>query len=426
MSSFDKVIGYKAIKEELKRYVDILKNIEKYQKFGTQEPSGILLFGPPGVGKTLMANCFIEETGRKCFICRKDKPDGDFVDAIRNTFKEAEANSPAIVFLDDIDKFSNSDFDHCDTEEYVTIQACIDEVKGKNVFVIATANNQFKLPTSLRRVGRFDKIIEVSNPYGKDAEDILKYFLSQKNYPLKLDIKGISKLLEGCSCAEIEAIINDAGIYAGYNSQDTINQKDIVDAFVRVIFNSSEIVSSEDIDSKDYKLSAIHEAGHAVVAEVLESKCVTLVTIDINNERTGGATAYNHSKDLQNLFVSKENRVRELLGGKAATEIVLHTVDIGVVSDMRVAFKKVEDLSDDYCAFGFDKSAVYLRGSELDDKKNLAIAKALEKYYLEAKHILVNNGEFLDKVIDALVQKKTLMQSDIQEIKKTCEIVNCY
>ena len=426
MSAFDKIIGYNAIKEELKKYVDILKNIDKYKKFGTQEPSGILLFGSPGVGKTLMANCFIEESGRKCFTCRKDKPDGDFVNEIRDTFRQAKENAPSIVFLDDIDKFSNSDFDHSNTEEYVTIQSCIDEVKGKNVFVIATANDHFKLPPSLRRVGRFDKIIEVSNPYGKDAEDILKYFLSQKKYPIDLDIKGISRLLEGCSCAEIETIINDAGIYAGYNNQKVIKQKDITDAFVRVIFNSSEIMSSEDIDNKDYRLSAIHEAGHAVVAEILEPQCVTLVTIEINNERTCGATAYNHSRTLQNTYVGKENRIRETLGGKAATETVLHTVDIGVLSDMRIAFKKAEDFADNFCAFGFDKSAILLSGMELDNKKNLAIAKALEKYYLEAKHILENNREFLDKVIEALFEKKTLLQTDIQEIKKTCKIVNYF
>lgn len=424
MSAFDKVIGYNAIKEDLKKYVDILKNAEKYKKFGTQEPSGILIYGAPGVGKTLTAKCFIEETGRKSFICRKDKPNGDFIDEIRDTFRKAQENAPSIVFLDDLDKFSNSDSEHSNTEEYVTIQSCIDEVKGRNVFVIATANNLYMLPRSLRRAGRFDKTIEISNPYGKDAEEILKYYINQKNYPLDLDIKRVSEFLEGLSCAEIEAIINNAGIYAGYENKDALNQKDIVDAFIRVIFNSSDsTISSGERDGKDYKLSAIHEAGHTVVSEVLEPKRVTLVTIEINNERVGGATAFRHSTNSRNLFQYRENDIRELLGGKVATEIVLGATDVGVSGDMPLVFRKVAEFADQYCAFGFDKSTVFLHGSGLTDKRDLAIAEAINRYYNDAKKILENNREFLDKVATELYEKKTLLQADIQEIRKTCKII---
>ena len=121
MNSFDKVIGYGAIKAELIRICDVVKYPEKYFRLGVYIPRGVLLFGAPGLGKTLLANCFIEESGRKCFTVRKDKPNGDFVNEIRQVFDKAKAQETAIVFLDDLDKFANEDMDHCDADEYVTL-----------------------------------------------------------------------------------------------------------------------------------------------------------------------------------------------------------------------------------------------------------------------------------------------------------------
>lgn len=182
MDYFEQVKGYKEIKKELEHTLDIMVNGEKYCKLGVTTPRGLLLYGVPGVGKTLMANCFIKASGRKMFICRKDKPDGDFVKYIKSTFDEAKNNAPSIVFLDDMDKFANKDRYHKNAEEYVTIQSCIDDVKNYEVFVLATANDIDNLPGSLLRVGRFDKTIYVQNPKGKDAEEIISYYMSKKKY----------------------------------------------------------------------------------------------------------------------------------------------------------------------------------------------------------------------------------------------------
>lgn len=157
MSAFDKIIGYSAIKKELRQISDTLKNKDVYAGLGVSAPKGLLLYGEPGVGKSLMASAIIEESGRKVFTCRKDKPNGDFVKEIKATFDKAAENAPSIVYLDDMDKFTNGDERHPDAEEYVTVQSCIDEVKGKQVFVLATANNIRCLPHSLRRAGRFDR-----------------------------------------------------------------------------------------------------------------------------------------------------------------------------------------------------------------------------------------------------------------------------
>ena len=159
MKAMDKIIGYSSIKRELKQISDTLKNREAYDKLGVSSPRGLLLYGDPGVGKSLMAAAIIEESGRPAYICRKDKPNGDFVKYIKETFDKAAENAPSIVFLDDMDKFTNGDERHPDAEEYVTVQSCIDEVRGKEVFVLATVNNIRNLPRSLRRAGRFDRTI---------------------------------------------------------------------------------------------------------------------------------------------------------------------------------------------------------------------------------------------------------------------------
>ena len=165
-------------------------------------PSGILLCGDMGLGKTLMARCFIAESGCKAFTLRKEKPNGDFINQIKETFEEAKKDSPVIVFLDDMDKFANEDYTHCDAEEYVTVQSCIDDCKGEGVFTLATVNDRYCLPDSLWRAGRFDKVIEVNLPKGKDAIQIIEHFLNQKQGIGDVDIVEISRLMEGRSCAE--------------------------------------------------------------------------------------------------------------------------------------------------------------------------------------------------------------------------------
>ena len=178
MKAIDKIIGYSNIKCELKQIADTLKNRDVYEKLGVYSPRGLLLYGEPGVGKSLMASAIIEESGRTAFTCRKDKPNGDFVKHIKETFDKAAENAPSIVYLDDMDKFANGDERHPDAEEYVTVQSCIDEVKHKEVFVLATVNNINNLPKSLYRAGRFDRTIEVEAPRGKDAEKIIAHVMA--------------------------------------------------------------------------------------------------------------------------------------------------------------------------------------------------------------------------------------------------------
>lgn len=420
MKEFENILGYESVKVELYKICDTMININKYAKLGVKTPRGLLLYGEPGVGKTLMANCIIEACHRKTYTVRKDKTNGDFVKDIKKTFQEAAKNAPAIIFLDDIDKFANEDEKHCDAQEYVAIQACIDQYKNKELFVLATANNVDKLPGSLTRTGRFDKVIEIQNPSGDDAKAVIGYYLSKKKFVKNVNVDDIAPVLNGYSCSDLETVINEAGIYAGYAGKNTIELEDIIKAVMRVVFEAPE--SLDEPQKKHVLATAYHEAGHAVIAEILEPGSISLISIKSHNGNIGGITSYNQKKDYFYEKKYMDNRILSLLGGKAATEIVYGTVDVGAASDLVRVFLVVKRFTNDYCAYGYNMTNFgcnYRESIDIqsDIRRSEKISEMIESYYQTAKNILLENKKFLDALANALVEKETLITKDIQEIK---------
>lgn len=418
MNEFDKIIGYCDVKAELERICDIMINHDKYAKLGVTTPRGLLMHGVPGVGKTTMAKCLIEASKRPVFICRKDKPDGDFIKEIKKQFEEAKNNAPSILFLDDMDKFANDDEYHRNSEEFVTVQSCIDDCKGIEVFILATANDLKAIPKSLLRAGRFDKSIKINNPRLDDAADIIKYYLSQKKFVADIDYKELAKILNGGSCAELETVINEAGVYAGFQNKDKIELDDILRAAMRVIFGAPE--NLEETDEDELLKIAYHEAGHAVIAEVLEPNSVSIVSVLSHTGNTGGVTAYNQGENYWKSKKHMENRVMSLLGGKAATELVYGEVDTGANSDLHRAFDIVERFTDHYCSNSFDRwEQDRSLSDQLISRREMQMSVEMENFFWKAKKILVDNRGFLDKLACLLVEKKTLLNMDIQTIKAT-------
>lgn len=296
MKEFDNIIGYDAIKLELMRICDILVNPEKYAKLGVNIQNGLMLHGNPGVGKTLFANCFLKACKRKQYICRKDKPNGEFINHIKDVFEKAKQNAPSIILLDDLDKFANEDEDHKNAEEYVAVQSCIDEVKNANVFIIATANDLSLIPKSLLRAGRFNTKIEIENPTVEDSIKIINHYLKSKSYVSSIDTIEVSKILNCRSCAELESIINQAGINAGFDGKDSIDFDDIVRASVRVVYDSPKTLRNMTEGNDEH--IAYHEAGHAVMSELLEPNSVTLISVREGEVKQEDLLHYTTKKDI--------------------------------------------------------------------------------------------------------------------------------
>lgn len=411
---FESIIGYAEVKLELMRILDQLDCPEKYTALGVTDTHGLLLYGAPGVGKSTFAMDFLKASGRKTFICRKDKTNGDFVEEIVQTFDQAAEAAPSVILLDDLDKFANGDRRRRDADEFVTVQTCIDRVKDKQVFVVATANDIDKLPESLTRAGRFDNVLKLECPRGKDAQDIVAHYLSKKAFVADVDVRRIGRLLNGRSCAELETVVNQAGVYAAFDGRTQVEMKDMIKSILRIIFEAPESFKE---DLKSLPLIACHEAGHALAAELLEPDSVDLITVLNHDSQAAGVTVipldecYFYSHEMM------EHRVMYLLAGKAATEICYGIVDPGVGSDLRRAFAIVARFVDNYCSFGFDQF-VYSNDSSdgLRDRRDTRVATELERYYSQVKKLLLANKDKLVALTDRLVEEKTLLGDQVQQI----------
>jgi len=434
MIAFDKIIGYASVKRELMQISDTLKNTHIYKELGVCAPRGLLLYGEPGVGKSLMAETVIEASGVNAFICRKDKPNRDFVKQIKATFDKAATNAPSIVYLDDMDKFANVDDRYKDAEEYVTVQSCIDEVKGKQVFVLATANDLSCLPRSLYRAGRFDRIIKIEAPKGDDAEKVISHYLSEKQYVDNIDPAVIARIMDGRSCAELETVINEAGIYAGFEQSKSITMEHFLKACLKTIFDVPvEALGYED-DGLNFctlpsntgcALSQVvcHESGHAVISEILCPESVTLISAYHISGKQGGFTSYYHNADFLPLFWLK-SRIISSLGGIAAIEQKFGLFDAGCDHDLDRAFDMSRNMVVNNCVCGlYLHEDRYGASEQLKCEQEKAVACEVEKYYRKAKEILSLNHDFFDKIAAALTQKGLLSSLDIKRIKNECEII---
>lgn len=456
MKEFDKIIGYDSIKKELERICDVVKYPEKYAALGVNVPKGLLLDGMPGVGKTLMANCFVKATGRKVYTCRKDKESKDFIADVKALFEEAAQNAPSIIFLDDIDKFANNDSDHKNAEEFITVQSCIDDLSfsyedvfgddgimdttfddetspldeiidagvSKNVFVIATANDLRCLPSSLLRAGRFDKRITVYPPSGEDAIKIVEHYLKNKKVSSDIDTRLIAKILEGRSCATLESLVNEAGIYAGYANKDCVEMEDMVEAAMYVIFGSP--TSLDDRSDEENLAVAYHEAGHALISEYYKPQSVTIVSIRLHDESaTEGVT--DMETENNHIYYKSDymKHVQITLAGRAATEIVFGEVDLGVSSDYQNACQIIEEIIMREASEGF----LYTTADHYDlspaekQQKTIIITQILRENYEKVRKILVKNRILLNKIAILLKERKTLLQSDISKLIEEVGVV---
>lgn len=428
MKSFENVMGYDSLKQELVEIIDIMQNKEAYKKLGANCPSGLLLYGPPGVGKTLIANSLIEASGRLAVICRKNASGQSFIDSINEAFLEAIEKAPSIILLDDMDKFANDDDDHKDSEAYVTIQSCIDTVKGSDVFVLATANNVRKLPDSLIRTGRFDRRIEVGKPSEEDSQKIIEHYLSGKDLGDEVDVKALSELFRGVSCSTLETIINQASIIAGYRRADRISMEDMVQSYLQVARDvPKEFLSPTgqlDLYAEDGSAGVIwHEAGHLVMSEILSPGSVTMAIASANEDAGHGFVAGKLAKPGMPLLEKIKARALISLASAAAIDIMFGRVDVGAQQDISEALNEIKGITENLGGFaGLSLITTGYSSEAMDSRREIVNSAIAELFYQEAKETLSKNRAFLIAVAESLAEHTILTASDILKIRADLEM----
>ena len=415
-NNFKNIIGYDEVKITLDRLIDILNNQEKYEGLVNNIPKGLLLYGRPGTGKTSFSNAIINSVNRKNFIIRKSASDGSFIEYMRDIFEEAKKNQPSIILLDDLDKFAINDSEIENQEEFVAVQAFLDDIKDDDIFVIATVNDKRILPSSLTRSGRFDISIQIDNPSEKDSLEIIKHLLEKQNISKDVNANNIACILNGSSCADLEKVCNQAGVYAGYLGKKEIGMNELIRASLEHKYD----VCIEDLYKEDkYSLcTAYHEAGHTLVSYLLSPEEVSFVTITKTSSTKRGITIFHDNEYYFDDIDFMINRIKVLLAGKAATEIIYHKCDTGSSNDLDRAYGIVERLIEDYCMIDFNTKFRQIYSSNKTKKIEMNTNILITNMYNEVKEILITNRKYLDDLAFALNEKKILFEDDIKEIMK--------
>lgn len=423
MVTFQDVIGYDAIKNEMLQICDVLKNRDVYRRLGASMPKGLLLYGEPGLGKTLLASALITESGLPSVIIRKTVAAEDFINEIAEKFQYAKEHAPSILFLDDMDKFANEDSSHCDAEEYVAVQAGIDDVKGSDVFVIATVNDEDKLPKSLLRTGRFDRKIELEAPSGKDAALIIQHYLSGKNLADDFNMDDVVKMITYNSCAELETITNEAALHAAFARKETIGTEDFVYAVLRMQYNAVE--GDQDLTKEDQRRVALHEAGHLVICELLCPGSVGFASLRSSTGASVGGFIH-RCKPL----ARRSHDTLVTLGGKAAVELFYaDTAAGGCREDLERALGNVftavsESGTCGLALLDMDGVMRFRPSNDYVAHVETAVHAELERYMFQARDMLIRNRDFLTAATEALLEKKMLLYSDVQAIRKSVGITD--
>lgn len=417
MDKFDeKVIGYDSIKETLRQIADVLKRPEAYKEKGVSMPRGLLMESAPGLGKSLMASILMEESGRKSFVFRRINEGNTFLGEMKDIFDVAKEEAPSILLLEDLNLYVESNSPYA--PEWACLQACIDETSDADIFVIATTNDTRYMPQSLLRPGRFDYILNLNPPLGKTAENIVSYYLRDKNLAKDVQISDIVKAMPQVSCATLETVMNLAAINSVYRDHAHVQKKDIIDALLKVVYNLRKADCEED--PQEHQMIAVHEAAHAVVGEVLHSGSIGIITIRGSHGAIGGMESgfavYAKSEE------EFQDEIIKTLAGKAGTALIYGIMDIRAAADI----KKADQLLDIWlCHFagggfsGVEPSENRLSEPRLSYNEAIKSAK-LEELYRRAYKILYDNRDFLLAVQKELLEHETLLNSDLAKIRESC------
>ncbi len=431
--TFKDVAGLEEEKAELIEIVDFLKKPEKYAKMGAKIPKGVLLYGKPGTGKTLIAKAIAGEANVP-FISMSGS---EFIEMfaglgasrVRKLFEKARKLSPCIVFIDEIDaigsrRTSNSG---AETENNQTLNQLLVEMDGfsseETIIVLAATNRPEMLDKALLRPGRFDRQITIPTPDLRGRLEILKIHSEDKNLSDEVNLESIAEDTAGFTGAELANILNESAIIATKNKHEQIENSDLDDAVKKVTVGLEK--HSRVISEKDKKLTAYHEAGHAVVSKYLPTQTDVKEVSIIPRGVAGGYTMYKTNEDK--FYISKtemQEKLIALLGGRAAEKIALDDISTGASNDIEVATQIARDMVTKYgmsdnlgpIALKDEKDPYKMRlfGEEMEDAIGKEVKQLIDTAYNDAQTILKQNIDKLDKIAQALLKKEKINENEFK------------
>ena len=440
---FSDVAGSVEEKEELSEIVDFLKAPKKYQQLGAKIPKGVLLYGAPGTGKTLLARAVAGEAGVKFFYISGS----DFVEMlvgvgasrVRSLFADAKREAPSVVFIDEIDAVGRkrgAGLGGGQDEREQTLNQILVEMDGfdvnSNIIVMAATNRVDVLDPALLRPGRFDRRIMVNMPDADEREAILK--IHAKNKPLAKDVslREVALSTVGFTGADLENLLNEAALMTARHNKKEITMLEVTDAMFRVQMGPQK--NSKKLSDKVKKLTAYHEAGHAVVLRATsEFEKVDRVTI-IPAGQAGGYTAYKPIEDTD-YYTEKMllDTIKMSLGGRAAEEIFLGEVSTGAASDLRHCNDIAKNMIKRYglskkfrnMVFGDENEEVFL-GYSMGQVQSYSeqtaaaidseIKAIIDECYAETKRILIEKQAIVEGLAQRLIKKLTVDGPDFEKI----------
>ena len=437
---FKDVAGQDEAKESLQEMVDFLHNPEKYTAIGAKLPKGALLVGPPGTGKTLLAKAVAGEAKVPFFSLSGS----DFVEMfvgvgasrVRDLFEEAKKNAPCIVFIDEIDAIGKRRDTHFggNDEREQTLNQLLAEMDGfetnKAILVLGATNRPEVLDQALLRPGRFDRRVIVDRPDLKGRVDVLKVHAKNVHLDETVNLEEIALATSGAVGSDLANMINEAAILAVKHGRKAVSQKDLFEAVEVVLVGKEK--KDRVMKPEERKIVSYHEVGHALVnALQKDAEPVQKITIV---PRTMGALGYVLQVPEEEKYLNTKKEIEAMivgfLGGRAAEEIVFDTVTTGAANDIQQATRITRamitqyGMSDKFGMMGLEsRESMYLdNGTRLNCSEQMAaevdqeIMRILRESYEEAKRLLMENREALDKIAEYLIEKETITGKEFMKI----------
>ena len=442
--TFKDVAGLEEEKEDLEEVVDFLKNPQKYTKVGARIPKGVILVGPPGTGKTLLAKAVAGEAGVPVFSISGS----DFVEMfvgvgasrVRDLFEEGKKNAPCIIFIDEIDAVARKrgtgmGGGHDEREQ--TLNQLLVEMDGfgvnEGIIVMAATNRVDILDPAILRPGRFDRKVGVGRPDIKGREEILKVHVRKKPLGEDVDLHEIARTTAGFTGADLENLMNEAAILTAKDGRYYLTQKDIRQAFVKVGIGAEK--KSKVISEKEKKITAYHEAGHAILFHLLPNMG-PVHTISIIPTGLGAAGYTMPLPEADEMFNSKNKMLENIvvdLGGRVAEELIFKDVTTGASQDIKQATQLARAMVTQYgmsdkvglINYGSDEDEVFI-GRDLAHTRNYGeqtaavidseVKRIIDEAYSQAKELIGSHIDVLHKCVELLLEKEKIGREEFEAL----------